>query len=222
MWRDLQYGLRQLRRNRLFSAFVILLLGIGIGSNTLVFSLVNELLLKPLAVRDPGNLYLLEKNREKQVRPDVDFEYLEFRDIIQKSSLFAGAVAEEDQYDGNVVPLLTGDGVRMVTTQIVSPNYFSELGVEAIAGRVLTAADAASLSTIPVVLSYQFWQSQFAGSRDAVGRTIRLKGVPFLVVGVLPREFHSSDIDRAPDVRLPISGARVLHGHEVTEPSGRE
>jgi len=220
MWRDLQYGLRQVRRNRVFSGFVILLLAIGIGSNTLVFSLVNELLLKPLPVRDPGNLYLLEKNREKQVRPDVDFEYLEFRDIVQKSSLFAGAVAEEEPYDGNVVPLSTADGVRMVMTQIVSPNYFSELGVVAIAGRVLTSADAASLSTIPVVLSYQFWQSQFAGSRAVVGRSIRLKGVPFLVAGILPREFHSSDIDRAADVRLPISAARILRGHEVTEPGG--
>jgi len=220
MWRDLQYGLRQVRRNRLFSGTAILLLAIGIGSNTLVFSLVNELLLKPLPVRDPGNLYLLEKNREKQVRPDVDFEYLEFRDIVQKSSLFAGAVAEEEPYDGNVVPLSTAGGVRMVMTQIVSPNYFSELGVVAIAGRVLTSADAASLSTIPVVLSYQFWQSQFAGSRALVGRSIRLKGVLFLVAGILPREFHSSDIDRAADVRLPISAARILRGHEVTEPGG--
>lgn len=200
---------------------MILLLAIGIGSNTMVFSLVNELLLKPLPVRDPGSLYLLEKDREKQVRPDVDFEYLEFRDIVQKSSLFAGAVAEEEPYDGNVVPLSTAGGVRMVMTQIVSPNYFSELGVEAIAGRVLTPADAASLSTIPVVLSYQFWQSQFAGSRALVGRSIRLKGVLFLVAGILPREFHSSDIDRAPDVRLPISAARLLRAHEVTEPSGR-
>jgi len=220
MWRNLQYGLRQLRRNRLFSALVILLLAIGIGSNTLVFSLVNELLLKPLAVRDPGNLYLLEKNCEKQVRPDVDFEYLELRDIIQKSSVFTAAVAEEEPYNGNVVPLSTAGGIRMVMTQIVSPNYFSELGVEAVAGRVLTAADAASPSAIPVVLSYQFWQSQFAGSRAAIGSAIRLKNVPFLVVGVLPRGFHSSDIDRAPDVRLPISAARLLRGHDVTEPSG--
>ena len=222
MWRNLQYGLRQLRCNRLFSALVILLLAIGIGSNTLVFSLVNELLLKPLAVRDPGNLYLLEKNREKQVRPDVDFEYLELRDIIQKSSVFTAAVAEEEPYSGNVVPLSTAGGIRMVMTQIVSPNYFSELGVEAVAGRVLTAADAASRSAIPVVLSYQFWQSQFARSRNAIGSSIRLKNVPFLVVGVLPREFHSSDIDRAPDVRLPISAARLLRGHDVTEPGPSE
>src|SRR5258708_4265344 len=183
MWRNLQYGVRQLRRNSLFSAFVILLLAIGIGSNTLVFSLVNELLLKPLPVRNPANLYLLEKNREKQVRPDVDFEFLEFRDLVRKSTMFAGAAAEEDLYEDSVFPLATGNGVRMVMTQIVSPNYFSELGIDAVAGRVLTPDDAASSATIPVVLSYQFWQSQFAGSRNVIGTSIRVKGAPFLVVG---------------------------------------
>src|SRR5436190_1498110 len=76
LWRNLRIGVRQVWRNRFFSGIVILLLAIGIGANTLVFSLVNELLLKPMPVRNPQNLYLVEKNREKQVRPDADFEYL--------------------------------------------------------------------------------------------------------------------------------------------------
>jgi len=213
----LRLAWRQVQRNRLFSAMVILLLATGIGANTLVFGLVNELLLKPLPVRDPGNLYLLEKNREKQVRPDADFDYPDFRDVIQKSSLCAAAVAEQEPFlDGTLVPLAGSSPARLVTTQIVSPNYFTELGVEAVTGRVLTPADAAAAGAIPVVLSYQFWQSQFAGDRAVIGRTIRLKGAPFLVAGVLPREFHSSDIDRAPDVRAPISAARVLGGSDLT------
>ncbi|HEY2018790.1 MAG TPA: ABC transporter permease [Bryobacteraceae bacterium] len=218
MWRNLQYGLRQLRRNTFFSSIVVILLAIGIGANTLVFSLVNELLLKPLPVRDPGSLYLIAKNQELQVRPDVDFRYQDFRDIVQKSSLFRAAVAEQEPLSSDILPFSTGNDVRLVMTQMVSPDYFTELGVHAVAGRVLTAEDAANSSTIPAVLSYQFWQSQFAGSRDVVGRTIRLKNLPFLVVGVLPREFHSSDIDRAPDVRVPISAVRLLTGHEVTDP----
>ena len=129
MLRDLQYGFRQLRRNQFFSGVVIVLLALGIGANTLVFSLVNELLLKPLPVRNPQNLFLVEKMREKQVRPDVDFEYRALLDIFQKNPLFPAAVAEEDVVAGAVAALDAGGPVRLVTTQMVSPNYFSELGV---------------------------------------------------------------------------------------------
>jgi predicted permease len=217
MDRDLQYGLRQLRRNKFFSGIVIALLAIGIGANTLVFSLVNELLLKPLPVRNPRNLYLLERVIPDDVRPGTFFQYLVLQDVLQKSSLFSAAVAEQEWTEDQILPMSTGGAIRLVMAQMVSPNYFTELGVRAVAGRVLTEADAANSSTVPAALSYQFWQSQFGGSRDIIGRSIHLKGIPFVVVGVLPREFHSSDIDRAPDVRLPISAAPALLGHTITE-----
>ncbi len=76
MFRDLRFGLRQLIRYRTTSVLVILLLAVGLGANTLVFSLVDGLLLTPLPVRNPQNLYLLERNRAKQVRPDTFFAYL--------------------------------------------------------------------------------------------------------------------------------------------------
>ncbi len=220
MWSDLRYGLRQMRRRRFFTAVVILLLAIGIGSNVLVFSLVNELLLKPLPVRDPENLYLLERVRELQVRPDTYFPYAAFRDVVRGSRLVSAAVAEEEWLTDCLVPMNAGGRMRLVMTQMVSPNYFAELGVRAIAGRVLTESDATEPDAIPAVLSYQFWQSQFGGRRDVIGSDIRLKGHRFVVAGVLPREFHSSDIDRAPDVRLPVSAARIL-GHDELTPRFR-
>jgi predicted permease len=226
MWRDLSYGLRQLRRYRTTSALAILLLGIGIGANTLVFSLVNELLLKPLPVRDPENLFLLQQITAHQVRPNTFNPYLLYSDVVKKSPPVAAAVAEQGWYEADVFPLRSGNSVRLVRTQMVSPNYFADLGVSAYAGRVLNEADADASGTgpegTPAVLSYQFWQSQFAGNRAAIGRTIRLKEVPFLVVGVLPREFHSSDIDRAPDVRLPLSAAPLLYGKALTDPIGMQ
>ena len=75
MWTDIQYALRQIRRGKLFSLSLILLLAVGIGANTLIFSFINELLLKPLPVRDPKTLLMLEMNRQKQVRPQIEFFY---------------------------------------------------------------------------------------------------------------------------------------------------
>jgi predicted permease len=204
--------LRRFRRDRLFYGAVVLLLALGIGSNTLVFSLVNELLLKPLPVRDPDNLYLLEANRRVQVRPDTMFYYPGLTEGVQKNPLVAAAVAEQSAYSPAMVPFRQGDTARLVPVQMVSPNYFHELGIHAYAGRVLDESDAKASGTLAAVLSYQFWQSQFGGDREIVGRTIRLKDVPFTVAGILPREFHSADIDSAPDVRVPISAEVPLFG----------
>jgi predicted permease len=203
--------LRRFRRDRLFYSAVVLLLALGIGSNTLVFSLVNELLLKPLPVRDPENLYLLELNRRVQVRPDTRFYYAGLTEVVEKSPLIAAAVAEQFAYSPAMVPLRQGDTVRLVSVQMVSPNYFHELGIRAYAGRVLDQADAKS-AAMPAVLSYQFWQSQFRGDRAIIGHTIRLKDVTFTIAGILPREFHSTDLDSAPDVRVPISAELPLFG----------
>jgi predicted permease len=205
--------LRHFRRDRLFHTVIVLLLALGIGANTLVFSLVNELLLKPLPVRDPGNLFLVERVRTKQVRPDSYYHY-EHLDAVQRNPQVAAAIAEQFLDQRGLVRMSAGGAVRLVTAQIVSPNYFRELGLRAYLGRVLDEADAAAQANPPAVLSYQFWQSQFGGDAEIVGRTIRLKDIPFVVAGVMPREFHSIDLDRAPDVRIPLSMLKPLFGDD--------
>jgi predicted permease len=211
--------LRKFRRDRGFHLTVVLLPALGIGANTLVFSLVNELLLKSLPVRDPENLYLLESNEPIQVRPNTFFNYPFLTDLLQKSPLLSAAVAEQGWYGPALVPMRRGATVRLVMSQVVSPNYFRELGIQPVLGRLLDETDAATSGALPAVLSDQFWQSEFGGDRGIVGRTIRLKDVPFTVVGVLPREFHSSDVDRAPDIRVPISAQLPLYGrpHQTFE-----
>ena len=220
MWRDIQFGVRQISRRKLFSAVVILLLAAGIGANTVIFSFANALLLKPLPVHAPKNLYLLQKMRVKQVRPDTSFYYRQFQAVAHDKKLFSAAIAEQEWFSGNLQPFSASDSVRLVTTQIVSPNYFSELGVKAIRGRVLDEADAAASSDIPVVLSYQFWASQFNRDPSIIGRKIRVQKYPFLVVGILPREFHGIEVERSPDVRLPICAAPILTRSTVAEPAG--
>ncbi|MBV9611907.1 MAG: ABC transporter permease, partial [Acidobacteriaceae bacterium] len=217
MHKDLTYALRQFFHSRMLSAVIVLLLSIGIGANVLIFSFVNTLLLKPLPVREPQNLFLLEKMREKQVRADTAFSYRQFEAVRHRADLFSGVVSGQQWAETNAVPLEEAHRIRLIMTQIVSPNYFAELGIGAFVGRVLTEADATATSNIPAVLSYQFWQSEFGANPAAVGRMIRLKNFPFLIVGVLPRDFHSLDMERAPDVRLPISASAILWGHPIEQ-----
>ncbi len=87
MWRDLQFGLRQLTRNKLLSGVIIVLLAIGIGANTLIFSFINSLLLKTLPVCNPQSLFLLEKDRERQVRPDTGFFYRQYEAVLARKDL---------------------------------------------------------------------------------------------------------------------------------------
>jgi len=216
MWADIRQSWRHLRRRRLFGGLVVLLLAMGICANLVVFSFVNALLLRPLAVRAPGELFLLQKMRLRQVRPDTSFDYRQFT-LLRRAGGFRVA-AEQEWSRLNFQPFERDGLVRLATVQMVSPNYFSELGVGAAAGRVLTEEDAAAAGQIPAVLSYQFWQSAFGGNRAAIGSVVRIRKYPFVVVGVLPRDFHGLDIERAPDFRVPIGAAAELLGHAVTAP----
>jgi len=222
MWNEFRFALRQIGRNKLFTLVVVVLLSVGVGANTLIFSCVNTLLLKRLPVRGPENLYLLEKMRVRQARPDVDFFYRQYEAVSRERTTLSAAVAEQEWYTGNVAPLEEADRARSVTTQIVSPNYFSELGVKAILGRVLDRRDATAASPVAAVLSRQFWASEFHSDPKTIGRIVRIKKYPFVVVGVLPGDFHGIDIERAPDIRLPISAALPLTGSLVEAPDGEQ
>src|SRR4051812_6838244 len=175
--------LRQFRRNRAFHAVIVGLLGLGIGAVTLVFSLVNELLLKPLPVRDPNNLYVLERMNPRNLRPDTSFNERHLREIMLRSPLVTAAIAEQPIDPRSLVPLRQEGGTRLLMTQIVSPTYFRELGLRAAVGRLLDETDAQPAATLPVVLSYQFWESQYSGDRSAIGRKLRLKDADFVIVG---------------------------------------
>lgn len=213
MWSDFRYALQQWKRSKGLIAVVILLLGIGIGANTLIFSFINAAILKPLPVRDPANLFLIEKNHARQARPDTFCMYQVYETIQARKDLFSSAVASQVWGDRSFQPLDLGERAKLVSVKIVSPNYFSALGVNAILGRRLTPADASITSGIPVAISEQFWRSQMDSSRKVLGRTLLIKNFPFQIVGVLPKDFHGLDIDRVADVWMPTSGAHIIVGH---------
>ncbi len=223
MWGDIRYGLRQAARNPFFSAVVVLLVALGIGANALIFCWIDALLLRPLPVRHPGNLYRLQRVRRLQVRPDVEFSYAQYLQLARRTDVFSAVIAEQELQDWthtNLFPLDTGDAVRLIHTQFVSPDYFQQLGLRAFRGRLLTPEDAKTSGAIPAVLSYGFWRSQFAGDDAVIGRTFQLKQQPFTVVGVVSPAFHDIDIERSPDIRLPVSAALPLLGYAVDDPRG--
>ena len=220
---DLRSALRQFIHKPLFSSLVVLLVAVGIGANVLIFGFIDTLLLKPLPVRNPENLWVLESIREKQVQPNLEFSYGQFEELKSYPNLFSGLTAEQQWGTAAAYPSGENGGLRrLVMTQMLAPNYFEEMGVSAFLGRVLNEDDAKASTNIPALLSYQFWQSRYGSRADILGQVIRIKTYPFTIVGVLPRDFHSIDIERAPDVRLPISAAPYLQGRAVADPRGEE
>jgi hypothetical protein len=119
---DLRYGMRQWRRHKVLAGIIVLLLGLGIGANAVIFSIIHSLVLKPLPVSDPQNLFSLEKNRRQQVRPDTEFYYPLYQTVKAKRDVFSSVVAEQLLSDDNFFAFERSGAARIVSTTIVSPN----------------------------------------------------------------------------------------------------
>ncbi len=206
--RDIYHGFRQLAQRKVFSTVIVALIALGIGANTLLFSFVDGILLKSLAVRDPANLFQIEKNRPRQNRPDPTFLYPEYQALQRTSRLFESVHAE--CWLG-LQPIVLGGQPRLITVDSVSTGFFRDLGVKTVQGRVLTTSDA-NTGSLPAVVSYRFWRSQWGSDQKVLGRTILVKNHPFTIVGVLAREFHGLDLESQPDVTVPLSAASLILG----------
>ncbi|PYV15846.1 MAG: hypothetical protein DMG21_13670 [Acidobacteria bacterium] len=219
---DLRFGLRTLAKSPGFTAVAVLTLALGIGANTAIFSLIDAVMLRSLPARDPSQLVLLRWSVREGPRGSIEmssfgdcpegsmgkspsgctFPYPVFEQIATEKEYFSEASA----FAGPAQLVLAGHGAaRMASGELVSGNYFSTLGVNALAGRTLGREDD-SLSAVPaVVLSYRFWQSEFGGDRSAVGRSISLNGVPFTIVGVADPSFTSLSPGKSQDLFLAIA-----------------
>ena len=210
-FQDVRYGLRVLFKNPAFTTVAVLTLALGIGANTAIFTVVNALLLKMLPIRSPQELVLVGDPGMVGGRwngtPSTDFFshplYREFRD---NNTVFSGlaAAAAEDQIELNTEG--PGAASEVVDGRLVSGNYFSVLGMDAAAGRLLTESDDTQESANPVVvLSYGFWSRRFAQSPAIIGKEIRLNGYPYTVVGVAKQNFRGDVIGYDASVFVPLS-----------------
>jgi putative ABC transport system permease protein len=182
---DLRYGARLLAKDKGFTAVVVLTLALGIGANTAIFSVINELLLRPLPYRDAERLVMLWEVTPEG-RHQNTTSRLNFRAWHEQSTVFAGMAAFSDQR----LTLTGGGEPEEVSVQLANPELFQVLGVKPILGRALTAEDDHPDSPTVAVLSYGLWRRRFGGDPHVIGRPITLDGGPCTVVGVLPPDFQ--------------------------------
>jgi predicted permease len=210
---DLKFAFRQLLKNPGFTAVAVLTLALGIGANTAIFSVVNAVMLRTLPVPDPERLALVAI-QDRQSSEEI-FSFPVYEQLRAQNHSFAslGAASGERPMQMSMGALSPAASIEPVRAQIVSGNFFSTLGVPALMGRTLAAADDRSADPQPVVvISHGFWQRRFAGDPAVVGRSFALNDVPVTIVGVAPRGFFGIQVGANPDVWLPLQMLPQMSG----------
>ncbi len=219
---DLRFGVRMLARNRASSLMIVLLLALGIGAGTVIFSLFDAIVLRPLPVRHPEQLVRMVVNLPR-VGPKSQFSYRIYELLRDRSQTLSAVFGEAGDYLR--FTLTEPAPAQQIIVYAVTSEYFEEMGVQARYGRVLTRADEKDAGGLPpAVLSYKFWEARFGGDPRAVGGTIAIDSHRFVVVGVLPREFNGFAADTAPDVRIPLRALSLFgkdRDHESFQLAGR-
>ena len=184
-WQDIRYGFRTLPKSPGFTAIALLTLALGMAANTTIFSIVNALLLRPLPVRGPGQIVKL--TTEQINNPGgTAFSYPEFTDFQAQAKSFADLFFYHITLRG-----MAADGkAEHFAVSLVSPNFFSVLGIAPAAGRLILPTEGGKPGADPVVvLGYSYWQKRFLGNPDVVGKQVLIDGTPATIVGVAPKGF---------------------------------
>jgi len=226
---DLRYAIRTLVKSPIFLIVAVLSLGLGIGANTAIFSLINAAMLRMLPVAHPDQLVLLTdpgssgvavETREWGIRNILS--YPEFQELRARNTVFSGMFAAQSEQ--SVLDVFPGRGASEQSTkahvQLVSGEFFQVLGVEPVLGRAFTPDEDRILGANPVaVISYGFWQREFAGDPSVVGSTIRVGQASLQVLGVSPRGFRGMLVGSDQDLWIPITmQAQILRGRDYLKP----
>ena len=209
MLKDLRYAVRWLRRSPGFAAVAILSLGLGIGVNTAMFSLVDAILLRPIPAEAPDTLVDLFTS-SSDGDEYATTSYPDYLDLKAQNTVFSDMIG----YTPMLAPLSLGDRSRLVIGQLVTSNHFDMLGVGPFLGRLLVPADDAPGAERVLVISHRMWVSDFGSDRGVIGRSLHLRGQPYRIVGVAPPAFTGVIPLILPEIWLPI-----VHVEEV-EPAG--
>ena len=186
--RDVRYALRTLARRPGSTAAAALMLALGIGANTAIFSFFNGILLRPLPYESPESLVLVKKvagNLAEPTGTDVGILAADFVDLRTQTRTLESMAT----YTLDAATLERRGTPELVVSAVVTRNFFSVLGSRAAVGRAFTEGDATNAPGRLVVLSHAFWQSRFGGDATTVGKSITLNGIPFTIVGVMPLDF---------------------------------
>ncbi len=221
---DSRYAWRMLRKSPAFTIIAVATLALGIGANTAIFSLIDAVAFRSLPVPDPQGLIIFQwlahqRPETNEYRGGGDCRsHLEeasgcslplpfFKDVHAQTSVFSHLAA----YTPAQLLDLSGNGpAQIVRGDFVSGDFFPTLGVHSHVGRLLTEADDAPEAPAVAVLNYEFWQKAFGGSASAVGKTIRVNGVPFTIVGVTEPGFDRLTLSNSYDLWLPLTARTGL------------
>ncbi|MEI9977389.1 MAG: ABC transporter permease [Edaphobacter sp.] len=210
---DLRYAVRQLRKSPGFTFTVIITLALGIGANAAVFTLFDQVLLRMLPVQKPQQLVRFRWTGSYSGGASVFggemsdyFSYPMYKDLRDKNEAFSGVVA----VDRTNVGVIWNNQPKTRTSSSSAGNYFQVLGLQPVAGRLLSPKDDTAKGANPeLVLSYAYWKSRFSGASGVIGQTVRINGHPFTIVGVAPEAFQTAIGGYKPVLFLPISMADI-------------
>ncbi len=195
---DVKYGVRTLLKNPGFAVLAVLTLGLGIGANTAIFSVINGVLLKPLPYENGNRLVLIRQSAPGLNQQNVGVSIKELYDYRQQLASFDGLV---EFHQMNFDLLRRGEPDR-VAAGVVSPNFFDVLGIQPLVGRGFVATDDDEDAPAVLVLGHSYWQSRFGGDRAIIGQVFEMNDRPHTVVGVLPAVPHYPN---EVDVYMPTS-----------------
>jgi len=223
---DLRYGLRMLMKSPMFTAVIILTLGLGIGANTAIFTLVNAVMLRSIPVRDPQQLVVAQwsarkwpqnvgtsgygdcaEHRNATTVASCSLPYALLQEIQNQKEVFADAMAFAGPSQMNI----SDNGAATIAQgELVSGGYFQTLGVSSALGRTLVPDDEKPAAPSVVVLDYAYWQRAFGGSPEVIGRTIHLNNAVFTIVGVTEPGFTRLTPGKPVDFWVALNQAPAL------------
>jgi predicted permease len=208
LWQDVRYGLRMLAKNPGFTLIAILTLALGIGANTAIFSLLNQVLLRRLPVRNPQELVVLKSPGPKRghVWSDGDdseiFSYPLYKGLAKNTTVFNGVLARHEFSASIASHGQTDRG----SGELVTGNYFEVLGVQPAFGRVLSLTDDDVQGAHPVlVLSHAYWERHFGGDAEVLNQTILVNNTEMTIVGVAQTGFTGIQVGQMPDIFVPMT-----------------
>jgi putative ABC transport system permease protein len=211
---DLRYAVRTLRKSPGFTMTAVAVLALAIGANTAMFSVLNAVLLRPLPYRSPEQLAMLWTEDPTQNLRQGRSALWDVEQWRNQSQSFADMAT----FDSVGRTLMAADGAEQITAASISPNLLPLLGVQPVEGRGFSAEEADQGQRL-VLISHRFWQARFAGSRDALGASVVLDGVPYQIIGILPADFQVAGLDK--DVWEPHASRQSARGGEMWFVVGR-
>ncbi len=216
LWQDLRFGLRLLRFNTGFAAAAILSLALGIGANTSIFQLLDALRLRTLPVKNPQELARVAIDHRNSASGHFtsrysDLTYAMWEQIRAQQQGFSDIFA----WGPTQFNISSGGEVHNVQGLWVSGEFFQTLGVAPTLGRLLTPSDdQPGCASAGAILSYSYWQKEYGGQRDTIGRKLTISRHPFPIIGVAAPDFYGVEVGRSFDMAVPLCAEPLINGED--------